>query len=281
MKTKAKQKLAGSPPGQKEFSLIRNQKLLDLYVAMLKCRMIGDHARSRFRKSKLARGLAPAAVHEASGAGVILELLPEDALSLTAGNPIPGFLKNQPLRETLSALKRGTASAASGSLGILPPAEAIAARLHVAIGIALANKLNRNRRIVAVFCEATAATLRSSPEALRFASMHALPILFVFESTGSGNSEAAASNWEACNIPHICVDGNDVVGIYRVAHESIELARRGSGPTLIECKAESGDAIENMEQYLKRKGLFDEQTKRKTMAAFKKELDAALRRPRK
>jgi TPP-dependent pyruvate/acetoin dehydrogenase alpha subunit len=60
--------------------------------------------------------------------------------------------------------------------------------------------------------------------------------------------------------PSISVDGNDVVAVFRVASEAIAHARKGHGPTLIECPLEnSGDPIQNMEKYLIRKGLVDEQ----------------------
>jgi pyruvate dehydrogenase E1 component alpha subunit len=73
------------------------------------------------------------------------------------------------------------------------------------------------------------------------------------------------------------VDGRDVVAVYRVATESVTHARKGNGPTLIECifdPTEAHDPILKMEAYLTRKGLFREAWKLEEVANFTQELDA-------
>jgi TPP-dependent pyruvate/acetoin dehydrogenase alpha subunit len=52
------------------------------------------------------------------------------------------------------------------------------------------------------------------------------------------------------------VDGNDVVAVYRVASEAIAHARKGHGPTLIDCRLSiPADPLQNMRNYLIGKGL--------------------------
>jgi hypothetical protein len=78
------------------------------------------------------------------------------------------------------------------------------------------------------------------------------------------------------------------VAIYRVAAEALAHARRGNGPTLIECKPwlpadgartrRRTGAVGNMERYLIGKRLFSRRRKLETMAGFKRELDLAVRR---
>jgi pyruvate dehydrogenase E1 component alpha subunit len=64
---------------------------------------------------------------------------------------------------------------------------------------------------------------------------------------------------ESSLLPSISVDGNDVVAVYRVATEAIAHARKGHGPTLIDCQlVNPGDPLQNMKKYLMRKGLVDE-----------------------
>jgi pyruvate dehydrogenase E1 component alpha subunit len=80
-------------------------------------------------------------------------------------------------------------------------------------------------------------------------------------------------------IPVIPVDGNDVVAVYRVSTEAITHARKGNGPTLIDCifePSEARDPLLQMETYLTRKGLFSEVWKHQVAAAFKRELDDAV-----
>jgi TPP-dependent pyruvate/acetoin dehydrogenase alpha subunit len=65
----------------------------------------------------------------------------------------------------------------------------------------------------------------------------------------------------------IPVDAGDAVAVYRVAHESIEKARRGAGPSLIECVGSRDEknggalrrlenAIQRIEDYLRKKDLW-------------------------
>jgi 2-oxoisovalerate dehydrogenase E1 component len=54
-------------------------------------------------------------------------------------------------------------------------------------------------------------------------------------SYSSGNP-SVGSRGAAYGMPGITVDGNDVLEIYRVAAEAIARAKKGGGPTLIECK---------------------------------------------
>jgi TPP-dependent pyruvate/acetoin dehydrogenase alpha subunit len=100
------------------------------------------------------------------------------------------------------------------------------------------------------------------------------------------------------------VDGSDVVAVYRVACEAITHARKGNGPTLIECvpygldshlASSSPDAREseepeglidkdpilNMEKYLAGKGLFAKNLRSKITASVRKELAAAIKAARK
>jgi len=67
-----------------------------------------------------------------------------------------------------------------------------------------------------------------------------------------------------------------VVAVYRVSTEAIAHARKGNGPTLIECILDGSDPILKMEEYLKRKSLFSEGMKREVMASFARELETAV-----
>jgi pyruvate dehydrogenase E1 component alpha subunit len=281
MKPKARPKPPVSPVAETGFSLISRQKLLDLYTAMLRCRMIAERAHKRFKKSKAARQLTAGALHEAAAAAIVIDLLPDDVLTVSPRNPIPGYLKGQPLAAVLSAIQSESAGG-DLALGILPGATPIAARLQQANGVALAHKLGGSRKIVVAFSEGAPASF----DPLCFAAAHELPIVFVAQtSVPAGrtvNVDAIAERAEACGVFCIPVDGDDVVAVYRVAGEAIVHARRGSGPTLVECRVGhggKGDPIANMERYLTEKGIFQETFKRKVVAEFNKELDVALRRP--
>ena len=82
-------------------------------------------------------------------------------------------------------------------------------------------------------------------EAMNFAGVHRLPVIFVCENNGyaisvpldrqvAGGSVAARA--AGYGMPGIEVDGGDVLACYAAAREAHERARRGEGPTLIEAK---------------------------------------------
>jgi TPP-dependent pyruvate/acetoin dehydrogenase alpha subunit len=48
--------------------------------------------------------------------------------------------------------------------------------------------------------------------------------------------ENVADRAAAYGIPGVVVDGNDVLAVYEASNKAVERARRGEGPTLIECK---------------------------------------------
>jgi hypothetical protein len=139
-------------------------------------------------------------------------------------------------------------------------------RLGLSIGIAFASFMQRNNRVVLSFLE------REPPHAglplLRFAQERSLAIICV-----AGGPISRSTKTSSGMPPEIRVDANDVMAIYRVAFESIEKARRGAGPTWIECVAQphnrrtgkrrsSGSAanhvsaLERFEQYLRNRNLW-------------------------
>jgi len=82
-------------------------------------------------------------------------------------------------------------------------------------------------------------------EAMNFAGVHGLPVIFVCENNGyaisvpldrqvAGGSVAARA--AGYGMPGVVVDGGDVLGCYAAAKEAHERARRGDGPTLIEAQ---------------------------------------------
>ncbi|MGB7547290.1 MAG: thiamine pyrophosphate-dependent enzyme [Terracidiphilus sp.] len=283
-------------PGKNGFSLISSGKLIALYAAMVKCRMIGERAALLMRQGKLARHFHDAVGQEATIAGVAVDLLPEDTLSLSHGSFLAGFLAGQPLERMFSSLE-------AAPWNVTAPAATPADPLQTACDAALGLKTSRSGNVAVAFCGDGAARLECWRETLALAGHHELPIVLVCHNDARDEREdlTAATRFEemadgalACGVPFITVDGNDVVAVYRVASESVARARLGRGPTLIECRAhrfhggagtgpesaaplEAHDPIRNMETYLLGKGLFHAELKSGIATEFGRELDAATR----
>ncbi len=259
------------PAANNGFSLISGEKLLAIYSTMLKCRMIEDRACVLLNMKKMNRHVD--AGQEAIAAAVGIDLLPEDTVRVVPGGLIYLFIKGLPLKKLFA---RG--------LNGVDPALSLAEQLKLAIADAVAFKMNKNNKIVAVFSRSEWTHLESWLEALKFAGAGRLPILFVSQCTNRGAGPDKRSNGsggklkaKSYGFPAIAVEGNDAVAVYRVACEAIAHARKGDGPTLIVSpRWQEGDPLQNMENYLDRKGLFSEKFRRRVESGFLAKLDAAI-----
>jgi len=277
MTPKSKEQSAAAPASAADngFSLISNEKLHGLYAAMLKCRMLVEGSRAFIRQSKVSGKNSAVAGREAATVGVAIDLHPEDSIVPLTGDPIRYVIHSLPLEALFARLFQPAV-----------PWPGTAARLKAAIDVAVANKINKIRNISVVFSTNGLNSLGPWHEALRFAGVHGLPMIFVSWDTSlpeppisdsQVKAKGAGLKTKACGFPAITVDGNDAVAVYRVAHEAIAHARMGDGPSLIECQSDSpGDPIQNMERYLAGKGLFTEGFKAEVTDRFRREMDAAI-----
>jgi len=278
---------AAATPPHNGFSLISNDKLLQVYSTMLKCRMI--QARIRILAQQNGDLASGAAGQEAAIAGVVLDLLPGDTLAPSPGGFIPCFVKGLSLNRIFSALspRSGSARPRYAPLNLIPPSLSLAAQLDRAIAAAAENKKSRDKKIAVAFCGNSSASPDVLHEAMHQAGKRNLPILLICQS--GSQAEEVSPQAQAFGFPGVIVDGDDAIAVYRVATEAIAHARRGSGPTLIECRPwvlsgqkssgslQTSNPILKMEQYLTRKGLFDKKFKSRVTAAFRRELDDAMK----
>jgi pyruvate dehydrogenase E1 component alpha subunit len=302
--------------GKPAFSLISNEKLLQLYSTMVKCRMLEERVRVLFRQRKFNGNYDAAVGQEATPVGVTIDLEPGDTVGPSPRDFIVNFIKCAPLSEMFQQLLARAASPVKGcsprggsvTRKLVMPSSTVAAQLNIATGVALANKMTKNGKIAVAFSGNGSLQLGVWHDALNFAGEHRLPIVYVSQASTRAEPaaprlrrhvEAITDKAQACGIPGITVDGSDVVAVYRVAQESIVRARRGGGPTLIECRtsrwyghsraslsgrrnskqadrADTNDPILNMEKYLTRKGIFSAEMNRKIVDRFSKELDTAI-----
>lgn len=216
------------PDEKPSFSLISNATLLALY----------DDLRA---SKKAARRKA----FDALPAGVVMDLGKGDALV----SDVPDA--------TIRLKRKGKPAAGSDLAAVL--------------GAAFLHKQRKTGKVGVIF----GAELDSPDwtDALALAKEHWLPLIFVSraaepdektlrrELARPRKKKKKAAKPEGY-LPRMVVDANDVVAVYRVAHEAIDRARRGRGATWIEgvpfrVKGKRGvpDAVASMEKYLSSKGL--------------------------
>ena len=296
---------AVSPGG----SLISDAKLQQLYATMVQCRMLTERA-CRLRGQPRSDGLYAASMgQEAIATGCAIDLRPDDTIALAPHNSIASLVIGVPPADIVAQMyARRTAQGRSAN--IIMPSPTQATQLALATSVALANKRKKKSNVVVAFGDKATTTLGCWHKALELAANKSLPIIFVVEDnrwTDPASFEANAEEKDSTagfdpggkarsyGFPIITVDANDVVAVYRVAYESVERARQGGGPVLVEGKpyrlysltkrrvansaAPRGerDPLTRMERYLKTKRLFTPRWKNQLAHEFSQKLDAALK----
>jgi TPP-dependent pyruvate/acetoin dehydrogenase alpha subunit len=278
MIVKQRQQADSPPSGQNGFSLISNHKLIQLYSTMLRCRMLDECIRILVELGKLPGIYQSAHGHEAATVGVAIDLASGDTVAPSMRGFIVSFIQGVPLEKIFARLHAGSQKKRSAN-----------ARLNIATAAARAAKEDKNNWIAVAFSEPEpgSGATHAFQQAMHFAGLHRLPMVFVCQANLQPGSETDLLQNQpedlthpahAHAFPRITVDGNDIVAVYRVAFESIQRVRLGRGPTLIECRRwVAADPILNMENYLAQKGLFRADLKSGIAAAFNIELDRAIR----
>ncbi len=251
------------------------ETLRHLYASLLRCRLVQEKARRGVGNDyDLAVG------HEAVIVGPTAELSPEDTIAATAQN-LAALVARGVHAASLLTEPKGVRTSRKPMLSPSMPQDPF----NQGTGIALAHKLAKQRRVVIAFCPQERPALETWHEALKFAGVHKLPVIYVIKNgvADQQSSEDHAPHLEAFSFmardygyPGIIVDGQDVVAVWRVAHESIHRARNGSGPTLIDCRTDAKrDPLAHMERYMRNRNVWDPGWRRATEEQIISEIEGA------
>lgn len=132
----------------------------------------------------------------------------------------------------------------AGDVGIHGTVPMVAATIPIAVGAALSSTLKGTGEVSVAFFGDGATEEGVFHESLNFAALRKLPVVFVCENNlysshlpltarrPSGDLYLHAAPY---GVPGIRVDGNNVLEVYQVAVDAVRRARKGHGPTLLEC----------------------------------------------
>ncbi|TAK33045.1 MAG: thiamine pyrophosphate-dependent dehydrogenase E1 component subunit alpha [Chloroflexota bacterium] len=130
-------------------------------------------------------------------------------------------------------------------LRIISGSSPVATQIPQACGVALASKIRHEDDVTVVYFGDGATSKGDFHEAMNFAGIHRLPVIFICENNGWAISvpqhkqmaiRDVADRAEGYGFPGVVVDGGDVLAVYQSTKQAAERARRGEGPTLIEAK---------------------------------------------
>jgi TPP-dependent pyruvate/acetoin dehydrogenase alpha subunit len=130
----------------------------------------------------------------------------------------------------------------TGFLGSVP---LVAATVPLAVGAALAAKLRGEARVSVSFFGDGAVEEGHVHESANLAAVYQLPVIFVCENNFYSSHMQLLERRARDNIveiagahgfPGVRIDGNDAAAVYRASAAAVARARRGGGPSLLECR---------------------------------------------
>ena len=298
---------------------LEDDDLLRMYRCMLLARKVDERMWILNRQGKAAFVISCQG-QEAAQVGTAYNLRPgrdyvypyyrDAGITLLLGQtPRDQFLSLLAKREDPnSAGRQMPGHYSSRALNIVTASAPVGVQYPQAAGTALAFKM-RGEDGVVLACGGEASTSGGDwHEAMNFAGIHALPVVFLIENNAyaisvpekmqvAGSISRRAAGY---GFPGVEVDGNDVLAVYEAAKEAFERARRGDGPTLIEAKTyrltahssddddrryrereeievwRQKDPIARFEKHLEESGLLDEEQKEEIADGIKAEIDEAV-----
>jgi len=213
-----------------------NDLHLNLYRMLVKCRMCDEKARILFRQGKYKGNFYSGVGQEATSVGTAFNLKKDDWIAPSHRDWTSNIIKGAPLKFCFAQLFAKTTSPDRGrsspahmgypELHVITPASSIAGQLNVGTGVALGiKKLRRNDVVVSYFGDG-ATSFGGFHEALNFAGVHKLPIIYVCQNNLWAESVPLRLQTALTNLSDV----------YDAAQKAIGRARGGQGPTLLECK---------------------------------------------
>jgi TPP-dependent pyruvate/acetoin dehydrogenase alpha subunit len=298
---------------------ISDQDLLQMYRWMVLDRVFEERTVELLKQGKLVGFHHPNIGQEAVDVGTCYGLRKDDTIMPTHRGKGKYLMKGVDMKILMAGMfgrrngsgkGRGPAShSGDNSIGLLAGTGLIGSGIPISTGAALAMKLQKKDNVALHFFGDGASNRGDFHEALNFAGVHKLPIVYVVDNncyamtvpaTCAMAIEDIAIRAAGYGFPGVVVDGNDVLAVYEATQKAVARARKGEGPTLIECKTyrwlghsfndpavyRSAEEVESwkekcpmkrFEKYLTGKGLLDDAGIQKVDQAVRDEIEEAVR----
>lgn len=296
---------------------LSNDQLLDLYKRLLKPRLIEEKMLILIRQGKVSKwfsGMGQEAI--SVGVTAVLDadeyILPMHRnLGVFTGRAIPLYRLFSQWQGKANGFTKGRDRSfhfGTQQYKIIGMISHLGPQLGVADGIALANKLQNNGKITAVFTGEGATSEGDFHEALNIAAVWELPVMFIVENNGYGLSTPTDEQFRCEHIAdkgigygmesHI-IDGNNILEVYNKLSELKASMIQNPRPVLLEFKTfrmrgheeASGtkyvpsalmdlwaakDPVENYRLFLSENGILSDDFDATLRSEIKKEIDENL-----
>lgn len=233
---------------------LSTENAVKMLQTMYVIRAFEERADDLFAHGRVHGTMHLSAGQEAVATGVCTALLPGDYLLSTHRGHGHCIARGADVRRMMAEFlgkETGYCRGRGGSMhiadvdeGILGANGIVAGGLPLATGVGLSIHMRRGTQVCVVFFGDGAANEGAFHESLNLASVWTLPVIYVCENNQYAMSMPVHASMKvgriadraaAYGLPGEQVNGMDVLAVYDAATRAVERARRGAGPTLLEC----------------------------------------------
>ncbi|MCD6453443.1 MAG: thiamine pyrophosphate-dependent dehydrogenase E1 component subunit alpha, partial [Dehalococcoidales bacterium] len=234
---------------------VEKDKLIEMYRRMVRIREFELRAAKEFARGSIAGFVHLYAGEEAIAVGSCATLNTDDYITSTHrghGHLIAKGGKTDLMMAELFGKRTGYCKGKGGSMhvadvdiGMLGANGIVGAGLGIADGAALAAKMRGTKQVAISFMGDGATNRGTFHEGINLAAIWSLPVVFIVENNMYAEITPITDTCKLANVSDRAVsygisgktvDGNDVLAVYETVAEAVAKARKGEGPTLIECK---------------------------------------------
>jgi TPP-dependent pyruvate/acetoin dehydrogenase alpha subunit len=243
------------PPIKRTKFKLTTEELLQMFYWLKLIRAFDERLSLLVRQGKVRSGVYTGIGQEAIIVGTCFGLRKDDYIcplhrdlgAFLMKGVEPGVMMAQMFGKVTGLSKGRDSALHSGvpELGIFGNTSMLGANLPIAAGIALTYKMEQKDNVVVAYFGEGASNTGDFHEALNFAGVNKLPVVFICENNLYAYSvpiekamaiEDVAVRAEGYGFDGIAINGNDVLAVYQAMKGAVARARTGEGPTLIECK---------------------------------------------
>src|SRR6476646_4409756 len=231
------------------------EQLLDMFYWVKLIRAFDERLSTLVKQGKVRSGVYTGIGQEAIIVGTCFGLRKEDFIcplhrdlgSFLMKGVEPKAMMSQMFAKTTGLSKGRDSALHSGvtELGIFGNTSMLGANLPVAAGLGFTCKMEKSDNVVIAYFGEGASNVGDFHEALNFAGVQQLPVVFICENNQYAYSvpleksmaiDDVAERAHGYGFDGVAINGNDVLAVYQATQGALTRARAGDGPTLIECK---------------------------------------------
>jgi len=230
-------------------------ELFNIYTQLLRIRKIEEAIAERYSEWQMRCPIHLSIGQEAIPVGVSIHLTEKDHVYSNHRSHGHYFAKGGNLKKMIAELygkETGCCGGRGGSMhlidlevGFMGSTPIVGGTVPLAVGDAWSAVLKGEKRVSVIYFGDGCFEEGVLHEAMNFATLHKLPVIFVCENNGYSvytqlNDRQASREIidiaKAHGIQTYTGDGNDVLDVMEVAYNAIERARNGNGPQFFEFK---------------------------------------------